>query len=94
MPSPCGWLAEVFVRDPLLWGDGRPWLLHHRESGEVRDLQATILHQIGIDPHRFSFPYQGLPNQRLIGPTEEGRVLTEILGQISICPNAFICSNP
>ncbi len=45
----------------------------------VRDLQATILHQIGIDPHRFSFPYQGL-NQRLIGPTEEGRVLTDILG--------------
>lgn len=21
----------------------------------IRDLQATILHQIGIDPHRFSF---------------------------------------
>ncbi|QDT61146.1 hypothetical protein SV7mr_36780 [Stieleria bergensis] len=44
----------------------------------VRDLQATILHQIGIDPHKFSFPYQGL-QQRLIGPTEEGRVLKEIL---------------
>jgi len=44
----------------------------------VRDLQSTILHQIGIDPHRFSFPYQGL-NQRLIGPTEEGRVVHEIL---------------
>ena len=44
----------------------------------VRDLQATILHQLGIDPHRFGFPYQGL-NQRLIGPTEDGRVLTDIL---------------
>ena len=43
----------------------------------VRDLQATILHQIGIDPHRFSFPYQGL-NQRL---TDGGRTSTdEILG--------------
>ncbi len=44
----------------------------------VRDLQATILHQIGIDPHRFSFPYQGL-NNRLIGPTEEGKVLRELI---------------
>jgi hypothetical protein len=44
----------------------------------IRDLQATILHQLGIDPHRFSFAYQGL-NQRLIGPTEEGRVLKEIV---------------
>jgi hypothetical protein len=44
----------------------------------VRDLQATILHQLGIDPHRFSFPYQGL-DHRLIGPTDEGKVLKEIL---------------
>ena len=44
----------------------------------VRDLQATILHQIGIDPHRFSFPYQGL-DQRLIGPTEDGKVLKELI---------------
>lgn len=44
----------------------------------VRDMQSTILHQIGIDPHRFSFAYQGL-NQRLIGPTNEGRVLRDIL---------------
>ena len=44
----------------------------------IRDLQATILHQVGLDPHRFSFPWQGL-RQRLIGPTEEGRVLKDIL---------------
>ena len=44
----------------------------------VRDLQATILHQLGIDPYRFSFPFQGL-NNRLIGPTDEGRVLHDIL---------------
>ena len=44
----------------------------------IRDLQATILHQIGLDPHRFSFAYQGL-NQRLIGPTEEGKVIKSIL---------------
>ncbi len=44
----------------------------------IRDLQSTILHQIGLDPHRFSFAYQGL-NQRLIGPTEEGKVIRDIL---------------
>jgi hypothetical protein len=44
----------------------------------IRDLQATIMHQIGINPHRFHFPYQGL-NQRLIGPTNEGKVVNDIL---------------
>ena len=44
----------------------------------VHDLQATILHLLGFDPYRFSFPYQGL-DQRLIGPSNEGKILTQIL---------------
>lgn len=44
----------------------------------IRDLQATILNQLGIDPHKFSFSYQGL-HQRLIGPTDEGKVIREII---------------
>ena len=44
----------------------------------VRDLQSTILHQIGIDPKQFHFPYQGL-KQRLIGPSDEGKVIRDIL---------------
>jgi hypothetical protein len=44
----------------------------------IRDLQTTILHQLGLDAHKFSFSYQGL-NQRLIGPAEEGKVLKAIL---------------
>ena len=44
----------------------------------VRDLQSTMLHLLGLDPYRFSYRYQGL-NQRLIGPTNEGRVVKEIL---------------
>ena len=39
----------------------------------VRDLQATILHALGLDPHKLHYPYQGL-NQRLIGPTNDPRV--------------------
>ncbi|MFN9603786.1 MAG: DUF1501 domain-containing protein [Planctomycetota bacterium] len=43
-----------------------------------RDLQATLLHLLGFDPYRFGVEYQGLFN-RLIGPTEEGRVIRDIL---------------
>ena len=39
----------------------------------VPDWHATMLHLLGLDPHKFSYPYQGL-NQRLIGPTEDPRV--------------------
>jgi hypothetical protein len=44
----------------------------------VRDLQATVLNQLGFDPYRLSYPFQGL-NQRLIGPTDEGVVIKDIL---------------
>lgn len=44
----------------------------------IRDLQSTILHLLGFDPYRFTFAYQGL-NNRLIGPTDEGRVIKELL---------------
>jgi len=44
----------------------------------VRDLQATILHLLGLNPHELSFPYLGL-QQRLIGPTEAPKVIHNIL---------------
>lgn len=43
----------------------------------VRDLHATMLHQLGLDPHRLSFKFQGLDN-RLTG-VEPARVLKDIL---------------
>lgn len=43
-----------------------------------RDLQATLLHLLGLDPYDFHYPYQGL-KQRLIGPTNEGRIVRELL---------------
>jgi hypothetical protein len=43
-----------------------------------RDLQATILHLLGLDPYHFSFRTQGL-NNRLIGPTDEGKVVKALL---------------
>ena len=44
----------------------------------IRDLQATVLHLLGFDARRLSFPLQGL-NARLIGPTDEGQVCRDIL---------------
>lgn len=43
----------------------------------VRDLHATILHQLGFDHQRFTFKSQGL-EQRLTG-VEEARVVKELL---------------
>jgi hypothetical protein len=44
----------------------------------VHDLQATILHQMGLDAHKLAYPYQGL-EQRLIGPEGNARVIRELL---------------
>jgi hypothetical protein len=44
----------------------------------VRDLQATILHLLGLNPHELSFPYLGL-QQRLIGPAGGPKVIHDIL---------------
>ncbi|MFM7320094.1 MAG: DUF1501 domain-containing protein, partial [Armatimonadota bacterium] len=57
--------------DELGWGIAK-------DPVSIRDLQATILHQMGLDPFRLRHRYQGL-EQRLIGPTDEARVLKPLL---------------
>jgi len=44
----------------------------------VSDLQATILHLLGLDPYKFNVPYQGL-KQRLIGPTDDPKIHHDII---------------
>ncbi|MEQ8762657.1 MAG: DUF1501 domain-containing protein [Planctomycetota bacterium] len=44
----------------------------------VRDLQATMLHLLGLDAWKLTYPYQGL-NQRLIGPEGEGTILEKLI---------------
>ncbi len=51
-----------------------------KDRVHVRDLQATILSQLGIDPFNFSFPFQGL-NQRLIGPSDHAKIISGILSK-------------
>ena len=43
----------------------------------VRDLHATMLHLLGVDHRKLTFPYQGL-DQKLTG-VEEARVVKEII---------------
>ncbi len=44
----------------------------------ILDLNASSLHQLGIDDKRLTYPFQGL-DQRLTGVEREGRVIREIL---------------
>jgi hypothetical protein len=44
----------------------------------VHDLQATILHLLGLDAWKLRFPFQGL-QQRLIGPEGDAKVRQEVL---------------
>ena len=48
-----------------------------KDGVHVRDLHATILHQLGINHERFTYPFSGL-DARLTG-VEPARVVTEIL---------------
>jgi arylsulfatase A-like enzyme len=44
----------------------------------IHDLQATILHLLGLDAWKLTYPYQGL-NQKLIGPEGEAKIRKELL---------------
>jgi hypothetical protein len=73
------WLAGGGVKGGLAFGATDEFGYYPVENPvSIRDLQATIQHILGLDPYRFSYPWQGL-NNRLIGPSGEGRVLKEIL---------------
>lgn len=49
-----------------------------QDQVHVRDVQATVLHLLGLDPYRLSYPSQGL-DMRLIGPTNEAKVIKKLL---------------
>lgn len=74
----CLWMAGGGMKPGLVFGQTDELGYRIVENKvTVRDLQATLLHVMGLDPYRFGYTYQGL-HQRLIGPTDEGRVREEI----------------
>jgi hypothetical protein len=73
------WMAGGGIQGGLAYGQTDEFGYYPVEHPvTIRDLQATILHVLGLDPYRFTYPFQGLDN-RLIGPTDEGRVLHDIV---------------
>ena len=83
------WLAGGGIRGGMTHGqtdeysyniadaDGQKTTRFEDDAVHIRDLNATILHQLGIDHTKLTFPYQGL-DQKLTG-VEEAHVVKKIL---------------
>ncbi len=72
------WMAGAGIKGGISYGATDEFGYHAVENVvHVRDLHATMLHLLGIDHRRFTFPYQGL-DMRLTG-VEPSRILTDIL---------------
>lgn len=88
-PSPnlCVILTSQLLKFWCL-SSGVKWGLHYgasidyaytttRDPVHINDLNATVLHNLGIDHERFSVKHQGL-NSRLTG-IEEGQIIKKLL---------------
>ncbi len=72
------WLAGGGIQGGIDYGETDDFSYNiAKDPVHVRDLHATILHQLGIDHERLVFPFQGL-DQRLTG-VEPARVVHGIL---------------
>jgi hypothetical protein len=73
------WMAGGGVKGGIVHGETDEFSYNVvRDPVHVRDLQATLLHQFGIDHERFTYKYQGL-DQKLTG-VEKAYVVKDILG--------------
>jgi hypothetical protein len=73
------WLAGGGIQGGVAYGKTDDFGYYPIEKPvSIRDLQATLLHLLGLDPYRFHYAYQGL-DQRLIGPTNDGKILHDLL---------------
>jgi len=72
------WMAGAGVRPGLQYGETDPLGYQvAKDPVHIRDFHATLLHLLGIDASRFSFPHQGL-NQKLTG-VNPARVVRDLL---------------
>ena len=73
-----GWLAGGGIKGGMHYGKTDDFSYNVVEDPvNVRDLHATMLHLLGADHRRLTFPFQGL-DQRLTG-VEQSRVIREII---------------
>ncbi len=73
------WMAGAGIKPGITVGatDELGYFITEGKMG-IHDLQATILHLLGLDPFRLSYAYQGLQN-RLIGPEGDAVVRKDLL---------------
>jgi uncharacterized protein (DUF1501 family) len=75
----CMWMAGGGIKGGVVHGETDDFSYNIVDKPvHVNDLNATILHCLGIDHERFSFKFQGL-DQRLTG-VEPQHVVNELLG--------------
>jgi uncharacterized protein (DUF1501 family) len=73
------WMAGGGIRGGVVYGETDDFSYNiTRDPVHVRDFQATILNQFGIDHERFSYNYQGL-DVRLTGVEKKAEVVKGIL---------------
>ena len=73
-----GWLAGAGIKGGMHYGKTDDFSYNVVEDPvRVRDLHATMLHLLGVDHNRLTFPFQGL-DQKLTG-VEKVRVVKEII---------------
>ena len=72
------WLAGAGIKGGVVYGETDDFSYNIiKDPVHVRDFQATILHQFGIDHERFAYRYQGL-DMKLTG-VEKANVVRAIL---------------
>jgi hypothetical protein len=73
------WMAGGGIKPGITVGSTDELGYHIAENPvSVHDLQATILHLLGLDAWKLTYAYQGL-HQKLIGPEGEAKVRKELL---------------
>jgi len=72
------WMAGGGVKGGISYGETDDFCYNVvKNPVHVRDLHATMLHQLGIDHNKLKFPFQGL-DQKLTG-VEESHIVRDIL---------------
>jgi uncharacterized protein (DUF1501 family) len=74
----CMWLAGGGIKGGQVYGETDDYSYNVTENpAHVNDINATVLHLMGIDHSKFTFKFQGL-DQRLTG-VEEQKVIRELV---------------
>jgi hypothetical protein len=74
------WMAGGGIKPGITVGATDELGYHIAENPiTIHDLQATILHLLGLDAWKLTYPYQGL-RQKLIGPEGAAKIRKDLLG--------------